>query len=347
MKKNILKRAGVVVMTTALMMATMACNTKINVKFDAKASDYVKLGQYKGITVSVDAEGIENGLIEKKIQNDQVSNTTYDEVSREAREKDQVTLDFTASIGGQEVSGFSDEDYSLVLGTDTFIIDGFIDQLYGMTAGQTKVVVLTVPEDFEDAPEYAGSKIVYEITMKTVEQPNVPMITDAYVKEYFSYDTVAEYRQSIKEDLQETIDEQVEEAKKEAVLTQLQANCQVTSYPEEYLASKQEELESSIKFYGLMQGLSNDEYCQKTYGISFDEYVKRSVAQDLIYQTIIEQENLTLTEYQYKGDLESFAEDMGFTNKDTFVEKYGKEKICRAMLLKQAQDLVMDSAVYQ
>ena len=128
-KTGLLKRAGVAVMTAALMVTAVACNTKIKVNFEAKASDYVKLGQYKGITVSVDEQAIENELIEKKVQNDLASNTTYDEVSREARDKDQVTVDFTGTIGGEEVSGFSNEDYSLILGTDTFVIDGFIDAL--------------------------------------------------------------------------------------------------------------------------------------------------------------------------------------------------------------------------
>ena len=94
-KTGLLKRAGVAVMTAALMVTAVACNTKIKVNFEAKASDYVKLGQYKGITVSVDEQAIENELIEKKVQNDLTSNTTYDEVSREARDKDQVTVDFT------------------------------------------------------------------------------------------------------------------------------------------------------------------------------------------------------------------------------------------------------------
>ena len=64
-----------------------------------------------------------------------------------------------------------------------------------------------MPEDFEDAPEYAGSRIVYNITMKKVEQPNVPMITDAYVQEYFSCNTVAEYRQSIKDEIKQMNEE--------------------------------------------------------------------------------------------------------------------------------------------
>lgn len=67
-KTGLLKRAGVAVMTAALMVTAVACNTKIKVNFEAKASDYVKLGQYKGITVSVDEQAIENELIEKKFR---------------------------------------------------------------------------------------------------------------------------------------------------------------------------------------------------------------------------------------------------------------------------------------
>lgn len=347
MKKNIFKKVSAVLMTTAVLMMTTACNTKIDVDFGTNASENVKLGQYKGITVSVDAQGIEDTLIEKKVMNDAAANTTYEEVSREAREADQVNIDFTASIGGEQVSGFSDEDYDFILGTDTFVVEGFADALYGMTAGQVKIVTLTVPEDFEDAAEYAGRKIVFEITMNSVQQPNVPMITDAYVQENFSYDTVAEYRQAIKDDIQETIDEQVYEAKKAAVLTQLQENCEILNYPEEYLENKKSELDTSIKFYALMQSLSNDEYCQNTFGMSFDEYVKRTVAQDMILHAIVAAENLTITEYEYKGDLESFADEMGFTNKDTFVEKYGKDTIVKAMLIDKAQDIVMENAIYE
>ena len=347
MKKNIFKKMGICLMSAVMLVSTAACNTKIKIGFDVKASDYVKLGQYKDIEVSVDTQSIENNLIEKKMQNDLDTNTTYDEVSREAKEGDQVTADFTATIGGEEVSGFSNEDYSLILGKDTFTIEGFVDALYGMKAGDTKVVTLTVPENFTDEPEYSGRKIVFDISMTLVEQPNAPMITDSYVKEYYSFETVAEYRASVKSQLQETIDEQIEAAKKQAVLTKLQDNCEVMSYPEEYLATKKEEYDTSISFYSTMQGLSVDQYCQNNYGMSFDDYVKKAVVQELLFQLIIEQENLTMTEYEYKGDLEAFASNMGFTDKNTFVEKYGKDKIVKNMLLQQAQDIVMNSAVYK
>lgn len=347
MRKNLLKKMGVCLTVVAMMTAATACNTKIKVDYGFNAADYVELGQYKGIEAVVDEASIEKSLIEKKIQNDVDSKTVYTEVSREAKEFDQVTVDYTASIGGQTVSGFSNEGDELILGKDTFTVEGFVEALYGMKAGQTKVVTLTVPENFTDAEEYAGRKIVFDITMKKVAQPAIPMITDAYVKEAFGYDTVEAYRQSVKDELQEEIDKQTEEARKEAVLTKLQENCTIKGYPEDYLETKKQEYDKSISFYSLMQDMSNDEYCQKTFGISFDEYVKRAVAQEMILLTIVQEEKLEMTEYQYKGELGTFAEQRGYTNKDTFVEKYGKDTIVKNMLLQKAQDIVMENAVFQ
>ena len=95
-----------------------------------------------------------------------------------------------------------------------------------------------------------------------------------------------------------------------------------------------------------MQDMSNDEYCQKTFGISFEEYVKKAVAQEMVLLMIIQEEKLEMTEYQYKGELGTFAEQRGYTNKDTFVEKFGKDTIVKNMLLQKAQDIVMENAVF-
>ena len=116
---------------------------------------------------------------------------------------------------------------------------------------------IKVPEDFEDAPEYAGSRIVYNITMKKVEQPNVPMITDAYVQEYFSCNTVAE-KQTVysKMIFRKRLTNRLKMPRKKQFLQSFKQNCEITGYPEAYLSSKQSELETSIKFYALMQGLS-------------------------------------------------------------------------------------------
>lgn len=344
MRKNIIKKAGISVLILIMTTGLLACNTKIKVEYDYDASQYVKLGQYKELEVSVDTAAIENELIQNRILSDQKDNTYYTETAREAQKGDQVTLDFTGSIGGTEISGFSNEDYSMILGTDMFVIDGFVEELYGMKSGDTKIVTLKVPDNFSNAPDYAGSRIVYEITMKTVEQPNVPMITDSYAKEKYNCDTVADYKAKIKSEIQSDIDSQILSEKKEKVLEQIYKNSEITGYPEEYLQEKTEELNKSISFYSVMKNMTNEQYCQENFGIGFDEYVKKNVEQDAIMQLIVKEENLSITEYEYKDNLESFAMEMGYSSKDAFVEKFGKNMIVKNMLYQKAQNLVIESA---
>ena len=345
MRKNIFKKLGICMLTAVMTIGLVACNTDIKVTYDYDASQYIKLGQYKGLEVDINTEAIAEELIEKRILNDLAANVTYSEVSRAAQEKDQVTLTYSASVGGQYEVAFSNEDDVYILGTDTFVIDGFLEEVYGMKAGETKVVILQVPEDFED-DYYAGSRIVFDITLEKVEQPITPMITDAYAQEYLSFNTVAEYRASIEAELQDFIDETIYEKKKELVFEKLEENIEVLGYPEEFVEKKKAEFEQSMGYYSLMLGMSNDEYCQHQFGISFDEYVKNAVVIDAAMQLIIKQEEMVITEYEYKGNLEAFANEMGYSSKKTFTEKFDKQLIVQNMLIVEAQKFIIDNAVY-
>ena len=345
MRKNFVKKSiAVMAMVTSMAALLTGCNTKIKVDFGCNAADYVKVSQYKGIEATIDATAITKKLVDEKIQNDLDSVTAYSEIDRESQEDDQVTVSFTGSIGGTQIDGFSSDSYSLVLGRDTFNIPGFVEEMYGVKKGDTKIFTLVVPEGIADAEDYANKKIVYEVNVLMVEVPVVPMLTDAYAKENFGYDTFEAYKTGITADMQSTIDEQIEAAKYQAVMESLQENAEVTGYPEDILNTKREELRSSINFYALMYGMNEDEYCQSRYQMSFEEYVKKSLAQILIMQNIVAQEDLSITEYEYKGDLDAFADSNGFADEAAFVTKYGKDTIAENMLLQKASNLVMESA---
>jgi trigger factor len=343
---NAIKKIGTLAALVLCVVSTMGCNTKIKPSYGYNPSDYVQLGEYKGLKYSVDTEAIANEIITNRMESDQEDNSEYQEITtRGARDDDRLTLDFAATVGGVSVNGFSDNDYELILGTDTFTIDGFTDALYGMQTGETKVVQLTVPETFTTASEYAGKKIVFEITLTKLEQSVVPMITDAYVKEHFDVNTVDEYREQLREELADTISEQIEEKKKEAILVQLQEICTITGYPEDFLSTKTSEYEDAVKMYSLMLNQTVDEYCQENMGMSFDDYVKKNVAQEMIICAVAEAENIRVTEYEYKGDLEDFAYDNNYGDKYSFEEKYGKDKIVVAMTMQKAQDFIIENAV--
>ena len=95
---------------------------------------------------------------------------------------------------------------------------------------------------------YAGTKVVFELTMQTVSQPNVPMLTNAYVKETFGYDTIEEYRQSIKESLETDINSKVENKIQEDVLSSLQDTFKISSYPDSLMEEQDPDLKHLLVF---------------------------------------------------------------------------------------------------
>lgn len=345
MKKSFLKKVSIV-LTSAVMLLGTACNNKIKVSYDYNVDDYVELGQYENITVDVDKTSIENKLIENKIKQDVEDNTTYTEVDRGAVETDQILVTYTASTSGVATSGFTNTDgVTMILGTDKLglNLDELDEALYGMKPGETKVMVVDIPEDYSNSI-YAGTKVVFELTMKTVSQANVPMITNAYVKEAFGFDTVEEYRESVKEELKTKIDSQVEDEMQGKILSALQDTSKVSEYPDSLLEELNDRYNESIGFYADFTNMSKDEYCQSQYGLTFDEYVKKSAAQQLIMEAIVKKLNITIRDYDYKGDLSDFASDNGYSDASKFEEKYGKDKIVKAMLIQKAQDYVIDHA---
>ena len=326
MKKSFMKKTAVALLSVSMLMAT-ACNSKIDVKYDYNVEDYVQLGQYENISVQVDKTSIENELIESKIKQDVEDNTTYTEVDRGAIASDQILVTYTATSSGASLSGLTNTDgKTMILGTDTLglELDELDQALYGMTAGQTKILIVDIPEDYS-SDLYKGTRVVFELTMQTVAQANVPMITNAYVKEAFGYDTVEEYRQSIKESLETDINSKVENKIQEDVLSSLQDTFKISSYPDSLMEETRSRLETSI-------------------GLSFDDFVKKSVVQQLIMEAIVKDRNMTMREYDYKGSLDDFAADNGYSNADTFVEKFGKDKSVKAMLVQKAQDYVIEHA---
>ena len=79
-------------------------------------------------------------------------------------------------------------------------------------------------------------------------------------------------------------------------------------------------------------------------GMSYDDFIKKSAAQQLIMEAIVKDQKFSMREYDYKGDLDEFAGDNGYSDENAFVEKFGKDSVVKAMLVQKAQDYVIEHA---
>jgi trigger factor len=111
---------------------------------------------------------------------------TYEPKKTQAKDGDQVVMDFVGKIDGEAFDGGSAEDYPLVLGSNSFI-PGFEDGLLKVKAGDEKDVEVTFPENYQ-AEHLAGKKAVFTCTIKEVKGPKKPKIDDELAKKFGAED---------------------------------------------------------------------------------------------------------------------------------------------------------------
>lgn len=350
MRKFVKTVSSAMVLTMALGMLAGCGNTAKKVTFEYNPDEYIQLGEYKGLEVTLKDYTVTDENLQDVISQIQEKNVYYNEVDRTAKEGDEVTLNFDAYISGGKVEGFSGQDYKVVIGSNDFIIEGFEDALVGLKKGDTRAIPgLRVPEDFATEEKYAGRAITFDVEILSVSEPIVPEYNDELVTSVSGgeFTTVDTYNQELMRMLEENAVTNRYNDKYNQLLDKIVANTTVIKdLPAEYIETKLEDIQEEITQFTVLYNMSDEEYLQKYYGVSTaEEYAGNQILLEFIFQKIIEQENLTVTESYYKEHLAEMAAKRGYTDTEKFVEKYTEEGVVKAMLLDMAMDIVMDSAV--
>jgi trigger factor len=137
-----------------------------------------------------------------------------------AREGDRVTIDFVGTMQGIAFPGGTGSDVDLVLGSGQFI-PGFEEQLVGAMAGDSRVVQVTFPENYQSV-DLAGNAAEFAVSVKAVAEPGELALDDEFAKK-FGLESVAKLREAVKGSLQEELTEQSRLKIKRQLLDQLDA----------------------------------------------------------------------------------------------------------------------------
>lgn len=138
----------------------------------------VKINKYKGLgvekeTVEVTAEEVEKTILEMR---NKYAETKIKEGS--VAEKDTAVIDFEGFKDGVAFDGGKGTDYSLVIGSNTFI-PGFEEQLIGMKKGETKEIEVTFPEEYH-SEDLKGAKAVFKVTVKEIKETIIPELNEDF-----------------------------------------------------------------------------------------------------------------------------------------------------------------------
>ena len=163
----------------------------------------VKLGEYKNLTVSKQDREVTDEDVEARLKREQESQAEL--VIKEdaaAENGDTVVIDFEGFLGDEAFEGGKGENYSLELGSNSFI-PGFEDQLVGKKAGEEVEVNVTFPEDYQ-AEDLAGKEAVFKVTVHEVKAKELPELDDEFAKDVDdSVESLDELKEKFRKELTE------------------------------------------------------------------------------------------------------------------------------------------------
>lgn len=310
----------------------------------------VKLGQYKGLEVTkVDTEVTEEE-VNAEIETLQKRYAELVVKEDEPAEKgDTVVIDFEGFIDGEAFGGGKAENYSLELGSNSFI-PGFEDQLVGVKAGDEKEVNVTFPEDYHEE-KLAGKDAVFKVKVHEVKTLELPELDDDFAIDVDDeVETFAELKEKIKKRLEENKEHMARHRIENEVIELAAKNAEI-DVPEEMIDSEIERMINELDQQFRAQGLNLDLYQQMT-GNKLDD-LKESMREDaekrvranLTIEAIAEAEKIEVTDEEVNEELEKMA-NMYNLSVDKIKEMLGStDPVKNDLRMRKAVDLLVDTAV--
>ena len=312
------------------------------------AESSVKLGEYKGIAVTVTEASVTDEEVENQIQQVLNSKAEYREVDRAARTGDQVNIDYKGLLDGEAFEGGTAEGYDLTLGSGSFI-DGFEDGLVGAVKGDQKDLNLTFPDPYPNNPDLAGKAVVFEVTVNAVKERSIPDLTDEFVASVSPDDgTVEKYRESTREKLLKQKELQIEDQRDTDIINAIIDNseivCSTAAINEAYDRMSQYfynqtgiDIETYAKTYGQQMGTDGSEITSQ-----MRSNAEIAAKQQLVLDEIAKKENITIDD-AYK---ETFAKRRGFDSLEAMQEEVhaDEEELDKTIIMQKTLDFLAENA---
>ena len=272
----------------------------------------VKLGEYKGLEVKQVSAEVTEEDVEAEIKKMQEQNARMVTVEdRPVSDKDSILLNFCGSVDGVEFEGGKAENYSLVVGSNTFI-PGFEEQLIGMNAGDSKDVVVTFPEDYH-SEDLKGKEAVFAVEINEIKKTQLPKIDDEFVKDTTEFETLEELKNDIRAKAAENKKKSAEDAMKNEVVEKLAENIEV-EIPEVMVKNEVDNMLKDFENNLRYQGMDLNTYYQYT-GTSKEiledqmkEDAEKRVRISLAVDAVSKSEGVEATEEDMEAEYKKMAD---------------------------------------
>ncbi len=309
----------------------------------------VELGKYKGVEVEKPSAEVTEEDINTEIENVRNQNSrTVPVEDREVQDGDVTTIDFEGFVDGVPFDGGKGEDYSLTIGSHSFI-DTFEEQLIGKNIGEELEVNVTFPDEYQ-AEELKGKPAMFKVTIKEIKKIELPEVDDDFAQDVSEFDTLAEYKEDVKKKLLEKKEEEVKTEIENKAIDAIIEDSKM-EIPESMIDLQVKQMTEDFSRRIQSQGISVEQYFQFT-GLTPDKMMEtmrpqalKRIQSRLVLEAIAKAENFEITEEDINSEIEKMASmyQMEVEKLNELISDSEKNSIKQDIGVQKAVDFVLEN----
>ena len=321
-------------------------DSELEVNFTIITEPEVKLGKYKDLGIKKPTVKVTKEEIQNKI--DALLKDYAELVVKEdgkVEHGDVAVIDFEGFKDGVAFDGGKGENYSLEIGSNTFI-PGFEDGVKGMKSGETKDIKLTFPKEYGVA-DLAGKDVVFKVKVNEIKNKVIPELDKDFFLDLGMKDVTnkSELETKMKEEINAEKMRDAENKYVDELLTKATSNMKC-DIDDEIVEAEANAMYNDFLERMKMQGLTEELYLQYTNSTKEDiinnmkdEALKR-IKNSYLLQAVIKEEKIKVTEKDAKKEVEEMAKKYNMTDEDVMKSLGGIEAIKYDLQVRHAIDIM-------
>ena len=320
---------------------------EIEIEFTLVSAPKVELGKHTKLGVKKEEVVITDSQIEHELHHLQEQFVEVKDLDAAAtiKEGNVAVIDFEGFKDGKAFKGGKGEDYSLEIGSHTFI-PGFEEALVGLKKGDTKDVNVTFPENYH-SEDLKGQPVIFKVTVKAVKERVLP----EFNKEFFEdlnvggVESLDDLKKYIKENMTAERSKQLEDEYLFKCLDEVVKNSKF-DIPEEMTDDETNRLVREFSEKLSYQGLKLEDYL-KYINSTIDDFkatlkdeANKRVGYRLIMDAVIENEKIEVSEEELESELKKTSEEYKMSVEDFLKEIGNKELFKYDLLMRKAMEII-------
>ncbi|MCF0144001.1 MAG: trigger factor [Firmicutes bacterium] len=313
-------------------------------------SEYIKVGQYKGIEAEKISVTVEKSEIADEINSAREAAAKTVELKKgdTVKEGDTVNIDYVGKIDGKKFEGGSAEGTDLELGSGQFI-DGFETGLVDHKVGEKNIELnLAFPLNYQ-SEELQGKDAVFTVTINSATRTEEPDYNLDFVKTQGDYKTTEEYEKAVEKNIYTQKKAEANDQQQMEIWNKVLAKTKVKKYPEDMVDMYVETINDQIAKYSEAYGYDEETIMAQMFGVSSQKGIKKIaksyVKEEMLAMYIADKEELTYTDKEAE-EMQASIEQMGYDDK-TIKEETGRtmeECVHMSLIQKKVLEFLQDNA---